>query len=421
MTGAAIDFARIVRPGDTVMWGQGAAEPLTLIETLLEQRHRIGPFRVFVAGSYSSVLRPEHLDIVTVAGLGAVGANRALCRERAMDLYPVHVSQLPVMLASGAIEVDVVLLQLARGGNGEGASLGAASAFAQHAIPRARTVVAEYNSQAPWTHTSRPFDERAVIASIETNRALPEIISRPRAEEDDGIARQAAALIDDGVILQTGIGGVPGAVLRHLHDRRALGFHGGVLGDDALALVASGAADNSTKSELSGISVTNALAGSRAVYDHAHRNPAIQVEPSFYTHGAAVLAALPRLHAINSAIEVDLTGQVGSEVAGGAYVGTVGGAVDFARGAMASPGGRSIIALPSTAGKHGSRIVSQLRSGVVTIGRADADTVVTEHGVAKLRGVGIAERVRRMIAIAAPEHRDALEREARSATVGYWT
>jgi acetyl-CoA hydrolase len=185
------------------------------------------------------------------------------------------------------------------------------------------------------------------------------------------------------------------------------------MGDAAAALMRAGVITNARKGIDAGVSVAGVLMGTRALNGFAHRNPAIEVRGVEYTHSAAVLASLAKLVAINSAIEVDLTGQVNAEVAGGVYVGAVGGAIDFLRGARAARGGLPIIALPSrTAGKNLSTIVAGL-NGPVSTARSDAAVVVTEHGIADLRALSLSQRVQRMIAIAHPEVRDALQREAR--------
>jgi acetyl-CoA hydrolase len=187
-----------------------------------------------------------------------------------------------------------------------------------------------------------------------------------------------------------------------------------MIGDSICALVETGAVTNARKPVDAGACVTGVLFGTRRLYDFADDNPAIRMAPPDYTHAAAVIGRLPGFVAINSAIEVDLTGQINAEMVDGTYLGAVGGQLDFMRAAAIAPGGRSIIALPATAkGGAISRIVGRINAGVVTTPRSDADVIVTEHGVAELRGCTIAERVRRMIAIAAPEWRDDLWQAAR--------
>jgi acyl-CoA hydrolase len=416
---AAIDFTLLVRPGDTVVWTQGAGEPLGLIARLFEQRHAIGPFRVFLAGSYAGSARPEHADVVTIIGLGAVGTNRALCDAGAMEVIPCHLSDLPRLMRAGRLRPQVVLTQLAENARGE-LSFATTNGFIVEAMAGARVVVAEVNDQAPWTRSRAGAVERELVDVVtRTSRPLVEVPSSPPSEIDRAIAAHAATFIDDGAILQLGIGTVPNAVAQAIADRRDLGLHSGVVGDAIVDLIEAGVITNATKPLDRGQSVTGALVGTRRLYDFADEHPALLVEPVAYTHSQRVLNQLTGLVAINSAIEVDLTGQVGAEIAGSRYVGTIGGHADFVRGAMGAERGRSVIGLSSRVPGGMRKIVPRLRSGVVTTSRADADVVVTEHGTAELRGQPIGERVRRMIAIAHPDDREVLEREARQQVVGW--
>jgi acetyl-CoA hydrolase len=198
-------------------------------------------------------------------------------------------------------------------------------------------------------------------------------------------------------------------------DRRDLGVHTGSIGDGIATLCEAGVVTNARKAIDAGVCVGGVIIGSARVRQFAHRNPALELRGTEYTHDANVLRRFDRFVAINSAVEVDLTGQVNAEVAAGTYVGAVGGAGDFLRAAQASRGGVPIIAMPSTAGRH-SRIVARL-AGPTTIPRSDACVIVTEYGVADLRGLSLAQRHSRMIDVAHPDHREALEREARDASL----
>ncbi|WP_328394055.1 acetyl-CoA hydrolase/transferase family protein [Nocardia sp. NBC_00416] len=413
---ADIDFTRYVRPGDTVAWTQGAGEPIALIERLLGQRHEIGPFRILIGASYSGVVRPEHADVCTFIGFGAVGSTRSLVQSADLDVIPVHLSDVPVFLSDGTIPVDVLLLQVSEGAAGEPLSLGAVNGYVHEALGRARVAIAEVNANAPWTHAREHIDRSVFDVVTHSDRALVESRSAEPSALDMAIAENIVSLIPNGSVLQLGIGAVPTAVAACLRSHQRLGIHSGVIGDPVVDLIETGAVDNSTKTIDRGITVTGGLVGTAPLYRFAHRNPSIRVDAVTYTHAQSTLAGLDGFIAINSAIEVDLTGQVGSEVAGTRYVGTIGGQVDFVRGALASKGGRSVIGLPSrTLGKGYSRIVPLVESGVVTVGRADADVVVTEFGVAHLRGRGIRGRIEQMISIAHPDDRERLAMSVRSA------
>ncbi|HUR87442.1 MAG TPA: acetyl-CoA hydrolase/transferase C-terminal domain-containing protein, partial [Ramlibacter sp.] len=218
--------------------------------------------------------------------------------------------------------------------------------------------------------------------------------------------------IPDRATLQVGIGAVPEAIVAMMSDRRDLGVHSGMIGDSVMDLMERGVVTNAHKGLDAGVTISGVLFGTHRLYRFAHENRQIRLCPTSYTHSLAVLGQLRNLVSINSALEVDLTGQVNAEAIGSDHIGAVGGQVDFVRAAAQSEGGVSIIALPSTGKKGDSKIVSRL-SGPVTTARSDVDVIATEHGAVRLRGLGIRERVRAMVSIAPPGHRDALMRDAR--------
>ena len=412
----ALDFADFVRPGDTVTWGQAAAEPTPLTARLMAQRHRIGPFTAFLGISQSATPDPAFADTVRFTGYCGTGDNRRLAAAGLLDILPCHYSDLAARLPG---RIDVLLLQLAEAPDGSGYSLGLAHEYLVPLVDRARVVIAEVNGRTPWTFGERLLRAGDLDAVVRTARAPAELAAPSPGPVEQAIARRVAALVEDGSTLQMGLGSLPGCILAQLADRRDLGIHSGVIGDPVADLVAAGVVTNARKTIDAGLSVTGLLMGSRRLYDFAHRNPALALRSTAYTHNPAVLERIDRFVAVNAAIEVDLSGQVNAEVARGLYVGAVGGAVDFLRGAQRSKGGLPIVALPATVGGGAagigqgtaSRIVARL-SGPVSTARSDAGIIVTEHGVADLRGLSLAQRVRRMIELADPAFRESLEREA---------
>lgn len=407
-----LDLASIVRRGDTVAWGQATAEPLSLTEALMAQRHAIGAFDVFLGISYSATPRLEFADCVSFSSYCGTGTNRALARAGKLDIVPCHYSQLPEILRK---KVDVVMLQLAPPDADGNYSLGLACEYLAPLLESARVRIAEVNDQVPWTHGERALQDSDLDYVVHSSRPPIELRHPAPTDVEVAVARRAAALVEDGATVQVGLGALPEAILAELGDRRDLGVHTGAMSDAVAELMRRGVVTNARKTIDRGVTVAGVLLGSRRLFDFVHRNPAVQLRASSYTHGGDVLARIDRFVAINSAVEVDLTGQVNSETARGLYVGAVGGAGDFLRGAARSRGGLPIIALPSTAGTGegaASRIVHRL-SGPVSTPRSDPAVVVTEHGVADLRGLSVSQRVRRMIAIAHPEHRAQLEASAR--------
>lgn len=405
-----IDFTRIVRPGDLVVWSQACAEPLVLTAGLARQRHGIGGFSAFVGISLGTVMDPDHADCISFRSFCATGANRRLIEAGRLDILPLHYSRLPAWLEQ---RVDVLLLQLARCPDG-GYSLSAACDYVAGLVGRARLVVAEINAQAPVTDARIPA-ERIDIA-VEVDYPPAELARAAPSPAERRVAANVAGLVEDGATLQFGLGSVPEAVAPLLEDRRRLGLHSGVLSDSAVSLIRAGAVDNSAKTLDAGVSVAGTLLGSRELLQFASGRRDVSLRPIAQTHSLARIAAQPRFTAINSAIEVDLSGQANTETAAGRYVGTIGGALDFTRGAHASEGGLAILALPSVVerrdGTAVSRIVARL-SGPATIGRADAGIVVTEHGVADLRGLGLGERRDALLQVADPRFRDELAAASR--------
>lgn len=409
-----LDLAQFIRPGDTIVWPQGTAEPLTLTEAVAAQRQAIGPVTVFLGPGFSDTLRPEHADCLRFLGMSAIGTHRRLVDARLLRLIPCQLSDVPGLFESGVLKSDVVFLHLSPPDTRGEYSMGIVNDYLKIAMRQARLVIAEVNEQVPWTYADEPLDLGRVDYVVRTSRPPLEHATRTPSDTDRAIAARVAALVPDGGVIQIGIGAMPAAILDALHSHRRLGIHSGMIGDSVVDLVASGAVTNEGKPFDRGLSVAGALLGTRRLYEFAHRNPALMLKPLMFTHNVELLASIDRFISLNSAIEVDLSGQINAEVAGGVYIGAVGGQVDYVRAARRARGGRSIIALPATArGGTVSRIVATLSAPVVTTARSDVDLVVTEFGTAELRGISLEERARRLVAIAAPRFREELERAAR--------
>ena len=404
------DFRTIVRPGDTISWPQAIGEPLGLTQRLVAQRAELPRLRLFFGMSSSRTLLPEHAESFEMTALNGAGSNRRLTGKT--SIIPSHVSTVPALLRQRAIPVDIALIRVRPMADGS-LSTGVIADYTQALIAAARCVVAEIDERMPRTGQDAIIPASAVHHFV---TAGPDEVLMPDPEPtpvENAVAANVAAFIPDGATIQLGVGTMPVAVARALAGHRDLGVHTGVFSDAYIALVESGAITNARKGIDVGVSVTGGLFGSRALLDHADNNPAIQMRSTEYTHSPLVMAQLHALYSINSALEIDLTGQVNAEEAGGRYLGAVGGQADFVRGAQLSRGGRSILALPSTTpdGKI-SRIVARL-SGPVTTPCSDVDAVITEHGVAELRGCSLPERTRRLIAIAHPDFRTELNAAAR--------
>jgi acyl-CoA hydrolase len=311
------------------------------------------------------------------------------------------------MFAQGLLPSDVGLLQVSPPDRDGMVSLGIGVDYAADALRHTRTLIAEINHRMPRTVGAGRFPMSAFAATVETDRPLREAPSRAPDGIDRAIGELVAGLVDDGDTLQIGVGSLPDAVLRSLSGHADLGFHTGMITDGVLTLIEQGVATGAKKEIDQGLVVTGAALGSTSMYERLREFP-VEFRPASYTHDPVVLSSLRSLVSVNSAIEVDLLGQVGAELRSGVHVGAVGGQVDFSRAASLT-GARSVIALRSESGGR-STISPALRGGVVTTARADVDAVVTEHGVAVLTGCTVAERARRLIQVAAPQYRDRLER-----------
>ncbi|EFC79382.1 acetyl-CoA hydrolase/transferase [Parafrankia sp. EUN1f] len=403
-----LDLTSFVRAGDLVMWGQACARPIGLTAVLADQAAQIGPVRCFAGLGIDDPTGRSVLDapaVVTMSYTG-MGHRRAEAAGR-LEVLPAHYSAIAAAIDDRRLVVDVALVQATRAAPDGLHRLALAADYMEAALRHARVVIAEVNEQAPLVVDAPVVRPERVAAWVESSY---EPLTSPPSESgavERMISAHIADLVQDGSTLQVGLGKVPEAVVAALVDRRELGIHSGTVGDALARLVETGAVTNAKKGRDHGVSVTGLVMGSRAVFDAVDDNPSFALRPIGYTHDPDVLASLRQLVTINSAIEVDLSGQVNCEVAAGRYVGAVGGALDFLRGASRSRGGLPIIALPSTAGGR-SRIVNTL-SGPVTIPRGDAPIVVTEHGVADLRGLSLARRRECLLAVADPAHVTALE------------
>ena len=378
-----VDLTSVVRPGDSIMWGQACAEPQTLVEALVSQRARLGAVGCFLGSSYSGVLKPEHADHLKLSSYCGTGTNRALAEAGVLEILPLPYSQLGPLIRNGKIKCDVLMLQVSPPNARGEYSLGLAADYLVPALDVCRAIVAEVNDQVPWTHTQRLLAKEDFDLVVESSRPPAMPAARPPSELDLAIARNAVACVPDGAVLEFGIGALPDALCLLLGRHEGLRVHSGTVGDGVVELARRGIVRR-----IDGAM----LIGSRELFDFARENERVRLHGSEYTHGADILAKQPRFLAVNSAVEVDLTGQVNGELAGGRYVGAVGGALDFVRAANASPGGASIVLLPAT------RIVECL-SGPVSTPRSEAGIIVTERGAADLRGCSLRERERRLRAI----------------------
>lgn len=404
-------FADYLRPGDVVGWPQGPGEPLGLTETLVAQRAELDVPVLFFGLTQSDTLRPELAAHFGFRALNGAGTSRRV--TALAEIIPCHVSSIPELMYTGHLRVDVALIHV-KPSTTHGFSLGVICDFTQAMIRQARVVIALVNPALPAMGDDACVDSADIDILVESDERIIDMPDPEPSTVEREVAKQVAGLIPDRATVQLGVGTLPAAVAQALVDHRDLGVHSGVVSDVLVDLVDRGVVTNAYKVHYAGQTVTGGLFGTQRLRDFAERSGLIAMRNAEYTHNLAVAAALPKFHTINSAIEIDLSGQVNAEVAGGRYLGAVGGQVDFVRAGVASPGGRSIIAFSSATpdGKH-SRIVASLGIRPVTTARTDVDVIVTEYGAAHLRGCSLRERAQRLVAIAHPDHRESLSRALR--------
>lgn len=407
---APVDYSDLIREDDLVVCGQATAEPVTLTAALMAQAGHLPPFRMMVGPIFSDTFPAACAPNVAFQSYGVIGNARRLARAGRLDIIPSNYSAFCAEFAARGHKADVVLVQLAEACDGR-LSASLSNDYVIAAARGARLVIAEINPDAPFTFGAEWPGEVPIHMRVAARRPPLELASTPPDDISRRIAAHAANLIADGSTLQFGVGRIPDAILSSLSHARNLGIHSGLINEAVVDLIERGAVTNAQKGIDVGITVTNQVIGTRRLYRFVHENKAVAVRPTSYTHGQDVLARINRLVAINSALQVGLDGSVNSETLDGVAIGAIGGQLDFVRGANASPGGRAVIALPATASDGTSRIVANVET--VTTPRADVDAIVTEWGIAELRGCGLSGRARRMIAIAAPEHRDALSARLR--------
>ncbi|MEA2168200.1 MAG: hypothetical protein QOF76_1500 [Solirubrobacteraceae bacterium] len=364
-----LDLRRWIRPGDGVVVGQCCAEPVPLVDALAAQALDLGHVRVFAGMCFRDALAVDGLEVWSYGGLGRTG------RIPGLRVVPAHFSALPRLFARGGLPGDVALIQVAPPDPAGRCSLGVGVDYLADALAHARVVVAEVNARCPRTEEAWVPWER-LDAAVHTDRPLLEAPRALPGSIEERIAGHVAGLVRPGDAIQLGVGALPEAILGALRQHRGLRVHSGMVTDGILGLMEAGA--------VAGPAITGAALGSARLFGALDAGADIVFRPVSVTHAPATLAALGRLCAINSALEVDLHGQVGAETVAGRTVGAIGGQVDFLRAAMSS-GGCGIIAVPA------ARIVARL-SGPVTTARADVDWVVTEHGARRLSDLDAAGR-----------------------------
>jgi acyl-CoA hydrolase len=339
---------------------------------------------------------------------------RKAVNEGRADYVPIFLSEIPILFKRNILPIDVALMQVSPPDKHGYCSLGVSVDIASAALKNAKRVIAQVNPRMPRTLGDGIIHQDKLDVMVSMEQELPEIITSGAPDEIAiRIGSHCAELVEDGATLQTGIGAIPDAVLSSLTNHKELGIHTEMFSDGIIPLIENGAITNQHKKKYRNKVVTSFILGSRKLYDFVDDNPSVVVLNIDYVNDTAIIRTNPKVTAINSAIEVDITGQVCSDSIGTYHYSGVGGQMDFVRGASLSEGGKPIIALPSITKKGQSRIAAFLKqgAGVVTT-RAHAHYIVTEYGIAYLYGKNMRQRAKALIDIAHPNHREALEKAA---------
>jgi 4-hydroxybutyrate CoA-transferase len=412
---SASEAVGAIRSGDRVFIHSVAGAPQTLIRAMVERAPELFDVEIVQLHTEGEApyTRPEFEGHFFTNAL-FVGANmRAAIVAGRADYIPVFLSEVPSLFRNGVLPLDVAMIHVSPPDRHGFCSLGVSVEASRAAVQSAKTVIAQVNPNMPRTHGDALIHVDAIDFGVEVNDPLLEHFPEEPTEIETAIGRHVANLIEDGATLQMGIGAIPNAVLLALDGHRDLGIHTEMFSDGVIDLVEKGVINGRLKRVHPGKIVAGFVMGTRRLYDFVDDNPMVAMLDIGYVNDTAVIRRNPKVTAINSAIEVDLTGQVCADSIGPRQYSGVGGQMDFVRGASLSEGGKPIIALPS-ATRHGeTRIAAFLKQGAsVVTTRAHVQFIVTEYGVADLYGKNLRQRAAALIDIAHPDHRGALEEAA---------
>ena len=411
----ASEAVSMVKSGDHVYIHTAGATPQALVEALTERADELRHVKIYHlhtegAAPYADIKYKDSFQVNSMF----LGSNvRKAVNEGVTDFIPCFLSEVPIMFRNEIIPIDVALIQVSPPDKHGFCSLGISIDATKAAIDMATTVIAQINPRMPRTHGDGLVHISKFDSCVEIEQELPELPQHILSMEEERIGQHIANIIDDGATLQMGIGAIPDAVLSCLGNHKNLGVHTEMFSDGVLPLIESGVINNKKKPMHKDALVSGFLLGTRKLYDFVDDNPEVRMLDIQYVNDTAVIRKMPKMTSINSAIEVDLTGQVCADSIGTKMYSGVGGQMDFIRGASLSKGGKPIIALTSTTNKGVSKISSILKpgAGVVTT-RAHVHYIVTEYGVADMYGKNLRERAHALINIAHPDHREALEKDA---------
>lgn len=405
----------LIKSNERVFIHGAAATPRKLVQALSGRHRELKNVELVHLHTEGEALyaKPEYQESFNVSSF-FIGANiRPYVNHANVQYIPIFLSEIPGLFRSGRMPIDTALIQVSEPDAHGYCSLGVSVDIAKSATDIAKKIIALVNPNMPRTHGDGQIHLNRFTAAVHSEDALYEIAPRPATQMEELVGKHVASLIEDGATLQMGIGSIPDSVLKHLGNHKHLGVHTEMFSDGILPLVESGVIDGSMKSKHQGKIVSSFVTGTRKLYDFINDNPMIAILDIGYVNDTMIISKNDKVVAINSAIEIDLSGQVCADSIGNRIYSGVGGQMDFIRGASLSSGGKPVIALTSVTSSGISKIVPTLKpgAGVVTT-RVHMHYVVTEYGIADLYGKNMAQRAKALIAIAHPDHREELERES---------
>ena len=406
----------IVKSGDRVFVQGAAMTPNTLVNTLCEQRYKelenVEVISIHTDGEVKYAI-PPYSQAFKINSCFVGGNVRKAVNTNQGDYIPIFLSEIGLLFRRNILPLDVAIVQVSPPDRHGYCSLGVSVDVTLAAIQTAKKVIAQVNPHVPRTHGDGIIHVRNIDYAIDVNDTIHTYNPTELSDIDRMIGKNVAELIEDGATLQLGIGNIPNAVLNNLKNHKRLGVHTEMFSDGLLPLIEKGIVTGEDKVINIRKIVTCFAAGSQKLYDFIDDNPLVQFKEASYTNDTAIIRKNPKVTAINSAIEIDLTGQICADSIGYRHFSGVGGQMDFIRGARLSEGGKPIFALSSQTGKGVSKITSHLREGAgVTTTRAHVNYVATEYGVVSLFGKNLHQRAKALISIAHPDHREALSKAA---------
>lgn len=415
---SADEAVGLIKSGDTVVFAHAAGEPAVLVEAMVKNAENYRDVTVshMVTLGKGEYTDPQYIENFKFNGWFLSGSTRRAVENGNADFTPVFFHEIPSMIRTGIFKSDVAMVTVSRPDEHGFCSLGVSCDYTMQAVKSAKVVLAEVNEEMPFVYGDTFIKVEEITKFVESKRALYESPAVPIRDVEEAIGKYCAELIEDGSTLQLGIGGIPNAVLAQLKGKKHLGIHSEMISDGVVDLYEEGVIDCSEKTINKGKMIITFLMGTKKLYDFAHKNPMVEMRTVDYVNHPMIVAENSKLVCINSCLQIDFLGQIVSDSIGHRQFSGVGGQVDFLRGAAMARDGKAkaIIAMPSVTVKRDGRKISKIvpfidEGAAVTASRQDADYIVTEYGIARLKGKTLKERARCLIEIAQPEFRDSLK------------